>query len=94
MWKEFRPAVVSFLVLSVITGLLYPWVVTGLAQALFPGQANGSLIFRNGQPVGSEWIGQSFADPGYFWADPRPPVPCPIMGWPPAVPIWGRPTRL
>jgi K+-transporting ATPase ATPase C chain len=80
MWKELRPAVVSFLVLSVITGLLYPWVVTGLAQALFPGQANGSLIFRNGQPVGSEWIGQSFADPGHFWGRPSATGPMPYNG--------------
>ncbi|WP_297462409.1 potassium-transporting ATPase subunit KdpC [Ferrovum sp.] len=80
MWKELRPAVVSFLVLSVITGLLYPGLVTGLAQALFPGQASGSLIFKKGRPVGSEWIGQSFAKPGYFWGRPSATGPMPYNG--------------
>jgi K+-transporting ATPase ATPase C chain len=67
-------------VLSVVTGLLYPWVVTGLAQALFPSQANGSLIIKKGRPVGSEWIGQSFADPKYFWGRPSATGPMPYNG--------------
>jgi potassium-transporting ATPase KdpC subunit len=62
-----RPAVVSLLLLTLITGVLYPMVVTGLAQLIFPGQANGSLIVRNGEVLGSELIGQSFDDPKYFW---------------------------
>jgi len=67
MLKQLRPAIASFLVLSVITGLVYPFVVTGVAQAVFPRQANGSLIVKDGQVVGSALIGQPFDDPKYFW---------------------------
>jgi len=67
MLSLLRPAVVSFVALSVITGLVYPLAVTGVAQVLFPQQANGSLIVQNGQPVGSAFIGQPFDDPKYFW---------------------------
>lgn len=67
MKSQIRPAIVSFLVLTVITGILYPFVVTGVAQVVFPSQANGSLIEKNNQPVGSALIGQQFDDPKYFW---------------------------
>jgi K+-transporting ATPase ATPase C chain len=65
-----RHAVVIFLLLTLVTGVGYPLAVTGVAQIVFPHQANGSLIVRDGQPVGSELIGQPFDDPKYFW--PRP----------------------
>lgn len=68
--KQLRPAFTLTLVLCVITGLIYPGVVTGLAQALFPAQANGSLVSVNGKVVGSALIGQSFTRPEYFHSRP------------------------
>ena len=65
-----RPALVLFVLLSLVTGLLYPLFVTGVAQAVFPHQANGSLIEHKGQTVGSELIGQPFAQAGHFWGRP------------------------
>lgn len=65
-----RAAVLLFLLLSVVTGLLYPLLLTGTAQTLFPHQANGSLIERDGKPVGSALIGQTFTEPGHFWGRP------------------------
>lgn len=67
---QLRPALVSFLALSALTGLAYPMVVTGLAKIIFPGQAAGSLIRKNGKVIGSALIGQSFTDPGHFWGRP------------------------
>lgn len=67
MLRQLRPAIVSFLVLTLITGLLYPLAVTVVAQAIFPTQANGSLIAKDSQVVGSALIGQPFSDPQYFW---------------------------
>lgn len=67
---QLRPALMSLLTLSVLTGLVYPAVMTGAAQLLFPGKANGSLIERDGKIVGSELIGQSFSNPGRFWSRP------------------------
>ena len=67
MWSQFRPALVMLLVFTVLTGILYPLAVTGIAQVVFPSQANGSLIWQDGQAVGSRLIGQSFDAPEYFW---------------------------
>ncbi|HEY0230589.1 MAG TPA: potassium-transporting ATPase subunit KdpC [Dokdonella sp.] len=71
----FRPALVLLLALTVLTGVVYPLLVTGLAQVLFPARANGSLIVQNGKPLGSELIGQPFADPKYFWSRPSATSP-------------------
>lgn len=62
-----RPALSLLALLSVLTGVVYPLVVTGIAQLLFPSQARGSLVVRDGRPIGSELIGQPFAAPRYFW---------------------------
>jgi potassium-transporting ATPase KdpC subunit len=67
MLNQLRPALVIFLLLTVITGVIYPLAVTGIAQVIFPHQANGSLIMKDGQAVGSELIGQQFDAPKYFW---------------------------
>jgi potassium-transporting ATPase KdpC subunit len=72
-----RPAIVVFAALSVLTGLLYPLVVTGAAKAVFPQEAAGSLVQRSGQTVGSSLIGQNFADPGHFWGRPSATTPMP-----------------
>ena len=72
-----RPALVLFVLLTLLTGVVYPLVVTGAAQALFPAQAAGSLILRDGQPVGSSLIGQNFTDPGHFWGRPSATGPMP-----------------
>jgi K+-transporting ATPase ATPase C chain len=71
----FRPALILLLALTVVTGIVYPLVVTGLAQVLFPGRSNGSVIVQNGKPVGSELIGQAFSDPKYFWGRPSATSP-------------------
>jgi potassium-transporting ATPase KdpC subunit len=67
MWRQLRIAALFLLVFSVITGVIYPAVVTGVAQVLFHYQANGSMISAGGQVLGSELIGQPFSDPRYFW---------------------------
>ena len=70
MIPQLKTALVMLLALTILTGGIYPLVVTGVALAVFPHQANGSLIIRDGQAVGSELIGQPFDDPGYFWGRP------------------------
>ena len=72
-----RPALVLFAALTVVTGVVYPLVTTGLAQALFPSQAGGSLILRDGKPVGSALIGQNFSEPQHFWGRPSTTSPMP-----------------
>lgn len=68
MLKQFRPALILLIALTLLTGVIYPLLVTAIAQAAFPGQANGSLIYsKDGQPVGSTLIGQQFDDSKYFW---------------------------
>ena len=77
MGAHIRPALVLLIVLSILTGLVYPAVVTGVAHLVFPGQANGSLIVRDGKVVGSALVGQTFDDPKYFWGRPSATSPFP-----------------
>lgn len=73
----FRQSVSLLLIMTLLNGVLYPLLCTGLAQALFPRQADGSLIIRHGQIVGSRLIGQSFTSPAYFWGRPSATSPGP-----------------
>lgn len=75
MTSLFRPALTLFVLLALITGLAYPLAVTGVAQLVFPAQANGSLVKVNGVVVGSALIGQSFSQPGHFWSRPSATAP-------------------
>jgi K+-transporting ATPase ATPase C chain len=77
MLGQLRTAALALLVFTLLTGLIYPLVITGIAQVVFPKKANGSLIVRDGQPVGSELIGQPFDDPKYFWSRPSATGPFP-----------------
>jgi len=79
MLKELRPAVIAFLVLTLLTGVVYPLLVTAFAQ-LFPDQATGSVIEANGKAMGSALIGQPFSDPKYFWGRPSATSPQPYNG--------------
>jgi len=77
MKEQLRPALMTLALLTLLTGLLYPLAITGLAQLLFPHQANGSLMVREGKIIGSELIGQPFDAPGYFWSRPSATAPFP-----------------
>lgn len=70
-----RNAFVMLLLMTVLTGAAYPLVATGLAQAIFPAQSNGSLVMKDGKAVGSSLIGQSFTEPKYFWGRPSATTP-------------------
>lgn len=77
MKDQIRPALTMLLLLTVVTGLIYPLTVTGLAQVFFPDKANGSLIVREGKVIGSSLIGQYFDRPEYFWSRPSATAPFP-----------------
>lgn len=78
--RHVRPAIMSLLVFTVLTGVVYPLAVTGIAQLVFPRQANGSLIEREGAVVGSALVGQPFDDPKYFWSRLSATAPAPYNG--------------
>lgn len=75
-----RPALTVFVLLSALTGIVYPLAVTGVARAAFPEKAAGSLVLRDGQAVGSTLIGQNFSDPRHFWGRPSATAPMPYNG--------------
>ena len=75
MLSQLRPALMILLLLTLVTGVAYPLLVTGIAQAVFPSQAQGSLIVKDGHVVGSSLIGQPFDDPKYFWSRPSATSP-------------------
>ena len=77
MFGQFLPALRMLVVLSVLTGVIYPYLVTGIAQLAFPRAANGSLIQADGKALGSDLIGQPFDDPKYFWSRPSATSPQP-----------------
>lgn len=78
--SELRPALIVFVLLSVLTGLVYPLVVTGIGQAAFHDQANGSIVEAHGRAVGSSLLGQPFSSPKYFWGRPSATGPQPYNG--------------
>ncbi len=79
MIRELRVAIVVFLLLTVVTGVVYPGLVTLVAAVAFPERAGGSLVHAVGKLVGSRLIGQSFSSPQYFWGRPRPRDRCRTM---------------
>ena len=80
MQRDLTTALLLFLLLTAVTGLAYPGLVTGVAQLAFDEQANGSLIVRDGKAIGSSLIGQPFSDPKYFWSRPSATGPQPYNG--------------
>jgi potassium-transporting ATPase KdpC subunit len=78
--SELRPALIVFGLLTLLTGVLYPLIVTGVGQVAFPNQANGSLIQSGGRVVGSRLLGQAFSSPQYFWSRPSATAPQPYNG--------------
>jgi K+-transporting ATPase ATPase C chain len=80
MREQLKPAIILFLAFTALTGVLYPLAFTGIAQLVFPHQANGSLIRRGDMVVGSELIGQPFSGPGWFWSRPSATGPTPYNG--------------
>jgi K+-transporting ATPase ATPase C chain len=77
MRAQVKPAIMMLLLLTVLSGLVYPLGITAIAQLLFPHQANGSLLVKDGRVVGSSLIGQPFDDPKYFWSRPSATAPFP-----------------
>jgi K+-transporting ATPase ATPase C chain len=77
MISQFRPALVMLILMTAITGFIYPAAVTGLAQGIFPAQANGSLMGQGGHTTGSALLGQPFSEPGHFWSRPSATSPYP-----------------
>ncbi|MGC8541667.1 MAG: potassium-transporting ATPase subunit KdpC [Phycisphaerae bacterium] len=82
MWSQCRPAIAVFVILSAVTGLAYPLLVTGIAAVVFPWQAKGSILKNSaGQAIGSRLIGQYFSDPRYFWPRPSATAPVPYTSY-------------
>jgi K+-transporting ATPase ATPase C chain len=77
MLRTFKDAFLMLVVLTAVTGVVYPLIVTGIAQGVFPAQADGSLLERDGKAVGSTLIGQPFSEPKYFWGRPSATAPMP-----------------
>lgn len=75
--KQIRIAMTLLLIFMIVTGFLYPLLMTGIAQLIFPWQANGSLMISNGKIVGSMWLGQNFTEAKYFWGRPSATLPFP-----------------
>ncbi|BCL74716.1 potassium-transporting ATPase KdpC subunit [Jeongeupia sp. HS-3] len=80
MNTQLRPAITIFVLLTALTGVIYPALVTGAAQVAFPHQANGSVIVKDGKAIGSELIGQNFTEPKYFWGRPSATGPMAYNG--------------
>jgi K+-transporting ATPase ATPase C chain len=80
MFSELRPALIVFVALTLVTGVVYPLVTTLVGRVAFPSQAEGSIIERDGQAVGSRLLGQPFASPQYFWSRPSATAPMPYNG--------------